>query len=182
MKRRLADDPVRLIPILFAAAIALGTVLLLLPIARAGDDGAPLMTAFFTATSAVAVTGLIVVDTPTYWSGFGQGVILLLFQVGGFGIMTAATLLGLVAGRTFRLRDRLATQVERNRLDIGDARSVLKLVLIVTLIVEGTQLPRSSPRDCSSGTTTRSDRRCGTACSTRSARSTMPASRATPTA
>ena len=137
MKRRLADDPVRLIPILFAAAIALGTVLLLLPVARAGDAGAPLMTAFFTATSAVAVTGLIVVDTPTYWSGFGQGVILLLFQVGGFGIMTAATLLGLVAGRTFRLRDRLATQVERNRLDIGDARSVLKLVLIVTLIVEG---------------------------------------------
>ncbi len=94
------------------------------------------MTALFTATSAVAVTGLVVVDTPTYWSDFGQGVILLLFQVGGFGIMTAATLLGLVAGRTFGLKQRLATQVERSRLDIGDAKSVLKLVLTITVIVE----------------------------------------------
>lgn len=129
-------NPVRLIPVLFFAAIAIGTALLSLPIARAGDDAAPFMTALFTATSGVAVTGLIVVDTPTYWSSFGQGVILLLFQIGGFGIMTAATLLGLLAGRTFGLQQRLATQVERSRLEIGDARSVLKLVLTITIIVE----------------------------------------------
>ncbi len=132
----LSSNPVRLIPVLFLVTIALGTALLMLPVARADASAAPFMTAFFTATSAVAVTGLIVVDTPTYWSGFGQGVILLLFQIGGFGIMTAATLLGLLAGRTFRMRDRMATQVERSRLQLGDAQSVLKLVLVITLTVE----------------------------------------------
>ena len=130
------NNPVRLIPALFLAFIVFGTILLALPISRAGEGAAPLLTSLFTATSAVAVTGLIVVDTPTYWSPFGQGVILLLFQLGGFGIMTAATLLGLVAGRTFGLRQRMATQIERSRLDIGDARSVLKLVLAITLAVE----------------------------------------------
>lgn len=110
--------------------------MLSLPIATAGDGAAPFMTAFFTATSAVAVTGLIVEDTPTYWSMPGQIIVLLLFQIGGFGIMTAATLLGLVAGRGFNLRARMATQVERRRLDIGDAQSVLKLVLVITLVVE----------------------------------------------
>ncbi|MEW4448645.1 potassium transporter TrkG [Qipengyuania sp. JC766] len=130
------QNPIRFIPALFLAAIGIGTILLMLPVARVGSDSAPFITALFTATSAVAVTGLIVVDTPTYWTGFGQGVILLLFQIGGFGIMTAATLLGLLAGRSFGLRDRMATQVERSRLDIGSARSVLKLVLGITVTVE----------------------------------------------
>ena len=130
-------NPIRLIPVLFLAAIAIGTVLLLLPVSNSEHVVPPFMTAFFTATSAVAVTGLIVVDTPTYWTGFGQFVILILFQIGGFGIMTAATLLGLVAGRDLRLKDRLATHVERSRLDIGDTKSVLKLVFVITVTVEG---------------------------------------------
>ena len=133
-------NPIRLIPVLFLAAIIIGTVLLWLPLASEAGTAPPFMTALFTATSAVAVTGLIVVDTPTYWTPFGQIVILMLFQIGGFGIMTAATLLGIVAGRTFRLRDRMATQVERSRLDLGDARSVLKLVFAVTIAVEGVVL------------------------------------------
>ena len=130
-------NPVRLIPLLFAAAIALGTALLMLPFATVDGNGTTLTTAFFTSTSAVAVTGLIVVDTATYWSPFGKLVILLLFQIGGFGIMTAATIFGLMAGRGFGLRDRMATEVERNRLSGGDARSVLMLVLKITLLVEG---------------------------------------------
>jgi trk system potassium uptake protein TrkH len=134
---RALRDPIRLIPLLFLAAILIGTALLSLPIATAGEDAAPLLTALFTATSAVSVTGLIVTDTPTYWSPFGQVVILLLFQIGGFGIMTAATLFGLMAGRSFGLRQRMATQVERNRLETGDTASVLKLVLAITLVVEG---------------------------------------------
>lgn len=124
-------------PLAFLCAIAIGTILLLLPIARAGPGSAPFLTALFTSTSAVCVTGLIVEDTPVYWSAFGQGVILVLFQIGGFGIMTAATLLGLLVGRGFRVSDKLITQVERSRLDIGDALGVLKLVLIVTVVVEG---------------------------------------------
>ncbi|WP_271078542.1 TrkH family potassium uptake protein [Aurantiacibacter sp. MUD61] len=129
-------DPVRLIPVLFAATILIGTLLLWSPLASASGETTPLVTAFFTSTSAVAVTGLIIEDTPVYWSTFGQITIMVLFQIGGFGIMTAATLLGLVAGRRFGLRDRMATQVERSRLDIGDAGSVLKLVLKITIVVE----------------------------------------------
>ncbi len=129
--------PTRVVPLAFLAAMAIGTILLMLPIARAGPGGAPFLTALFTATSAVCVTGLIVVDTPSYWTGFGEAVILLLFQIGGFGIMAAATLLGLLAGRGFRLRDRLVTDVERSRLDRADAASVLRMVLGVTLLVEG---------------------------------------------
>ena len=129
-------DPIRLIPLLFLGLILVGTMVLSLPIATADGSRAPLLSAFFTATSAVAVTGLIVVDTPTFWSPFGQASIMILFQIGGFGIMTAATLFGLMAGRGFGLRDRMATQVERSRLDTGDARSVLKLVFAITVAVE----------------------------------------------
>jgi trk system potassium uptake protein len=128
--------PARIVPLAFLLAIGLGTALLMLPLSRAGGETAPFMTALFTSTSAVCVTGLIVEDTPTYWSPFGQAVILVLFQVGGFGIMTAATLLGLLVGRGFRLSDRLLTQVERNRLEVGDAAAVLRLVLILTFTVE----------------------------------------------
>ena len=129
-------DPIRLIPLLFLGLILVGTLLLSLPIATTDGSRAPLLAAFFTATSAVAVTGLIIVDTPIFWSPFGQATIMVLFQIGGFGIMTAATLFGLMAGRGFGLRDRMATQVERNRLDTGDAVSVLKLVLAITVFIE----------------------------------------------
>jgi len=129
-------NPIRLIPLLFLALIASGTALLWLPFATSAGTSAPLLTAFFTATSAVSVTGLIVVDTPVYWSMFGQIVILALFQIGGFGIMTAATLFGLMLGRGFGLTERMATQVERSRIERGDAISVIRLVLVLTLCVE----------------------------------------------
>lgn len=128
--------PMRLVPIAFMAAIAIGTALLMLPLSHQGPGHAPFLTALFTATSAVCVTGLAVVDTPVYWSSFGQVVILALFQVGGFGIMAAATLLGLLVGRGFRLKDRLRTQVERSFFEMVDARSVLRLILWVTITVE----------------------------------------------
>lgn len=129
-------DPVRLIPLLFAAFIAAGTLLLALPVSSAEGSFTPILTALFHATSAVAVTGLATVDTGTYWSPFGQVVIMVLFQIGGLGIMTAATLLGLMAGRGFGLRDRLATQVERDRLNLAGTASILKLILAITITVE----------------------------------------------
>lgn len=132
----LLRDPIRLVPSLFLLAIAIGALLLSLPVATADGSGAPFLTALFTSTSAVAVTGLVVVDTGTYWSPFGQVAILLMFQIGGLGIMTAATLFGLIAGRGFGLHDRMATQVERGRLETGDALSVLKLVFAITIAVE----------------------------------------------
>jgi trk system potassium uptake protein TrkH len=128
--------PAQLVVFAFAAAIALGTALLLLPAARAGEGGAPFMTALFTATSAVCVTGLIVVDTPGYWSGVGEAVILALIQVGGLGIMTAASLLGLLVSRRMGLRSRLAAATETKSLGIGDVRAVVLGVVKVTLLFE----------------------------------------------
>ncbi|MBX3501630.1 MAG: TrkH family potassium uptake protein [Alphaproteobacteria bacterium] len=134
---RKLTHPVRLVPAVFLLAIAAGTLLLMLPIAREGPGHAPFLTALFTSTSAVCVTGLIVEDTPVYWSTFGQAVILVLFQIGGFGIMATATLLGLLVGRGFRLSDKLRTQVERSHFDAASSRSVLRLILLVTVVVEG---------------------------------------------
>lgn len=129
-------NPIRLIPLLFLSAIMIGTIVLSLPFATAEGTRAPFMTALFTATSAIAVTGLILEDTPTYWSVFGQAAIMVLFQIGGLGIMTAATLFGLMAGRGFGLKERMATQVERNRLETGDTAAVLKMVFAITIVVE----------------------------------------------
>jgi trk system potassium uptake protein len=128
--------PARLVPLAFLVAVAAGTVLLMLPMSRAGDGSAPPLTALFTSTSAVCVTGLIVEDTPVYWSRFGQAVILVLFQIGGFGIMTGATLLGLLVTQRIRLRDRLVAQMETKTLGLGNVASVLRLVLLATVTVE----------------------------------------------
>jgi trk system potassium uptake protein len=122
----------------FAAAIAVGTGLLLLPVARAGDGGATFLEAWFTATSAVCVTGLVVVETPDYWSGFGQGVIAGLIQVGGFGLMTSATLLVMVVTRRLRLRTRLHVAAETKAFGLGDVRAVVVGVAKITLVFEGT--------------------------------------------
>ncbi|MFJ8079270.1 TrkH family potassium uptake protein [Streptomyces sp. NPDC096205] len=120
----------------FAAVILLGTVLLMLPVASEDGSSTGLVTALFTSTSAVCVTGLVVVDTGTYWSGFGEGVIMALFQVGGFGIMTMASLLGLLISGKLRLRMQLTAQAETKSLGIGDVRKVLLGVAGCTLVVE----------------------------------------------
>ena len=136
MLPRTLQHPTRLVPLAFLLVIAVGTGLLMLPPARAGEGAAPFLTALFTATSAVCVTGLTVQDTPTYWSGLGQAIIMALFQVGGLGIMSGATLLGLLVARRLRLSTRLVAQAETRSLALGDVGDVLRLVLRVTLAVE----------------------------------------------
>jgi trk system potassium uptake protein len=128
--------PAQYVVVGFAVAVTAGTVLLLLPISRTGPGGASLVEALFTATSAVCVTGLVVVDTPTYWSGFGQTVILALIQIGGFGIMTMASLMILLITRRMGLRSRLTAAAETKNLGIGDVRSVLVGVARVSIVVE----------------------------------------------
>lgn len=130
------SHPAAVLVLAFSLAIGIGTLLLSLPAAHADGAGAPFVVALFTATSAVCVTGLVVVDTGAYWSGFGQWVILALFQLGGFGMMTSATLLGLLVNRQMRLRSRLLLQVETHSIGLGEVKSVAKLVLAVTLAVE----------------------------------------------
>ena len=126
--------PARAVALAFLFAVVIGTLLLMLPVASAGGKSAPLMAAFFTSVSAVCVTGLVTVDTGTYWSTFGQATIMVLFQLGGFGMMTAATLLGLMVNRSPRLRARLMTQAETRTLGLGDVASVARLVLGVTIL------------------------------------------------
>ena len=122
MNRRLSH-PAAVVALAFLAAIGVGTAVLMLQWAAADGASAGLLTALFTATSAVCVTGLVVVDTGTYWSNFGQVSILVLFQLGGFGMMASATLLGLVVNRQLRLSSRLVLQAETHSLALGDVRS-----------------------------------------------------------
>jgi potassium uptake TrkH family protein len=120
----------------FLGAVAVGTVLMMLPAARADPGHAPFVTALFTAASAVCVTGLSVVDTPTYWSVFGQVLITVLSQIGGFGIMTMATLLSLLVSRRLGLRSRLLAQTESAGLFGGNLGGVLLRVALVMLCSE----------------------------------------------
>jgi potassium uptake TrkH family protein len=128
--------PARIVPLAFLAAITVGTVLLSLPIATPGPTRAPVLTAAFTSVSAVCVTGLTTVDTATFWSPFGQAVVMGLIQVGGFGIMTLATLLGLLVGGKLRLRSSLIAQAETHVLNIGDVRHVVRRVAVTMLTFE----------------------------------------------
>ncbi|TLM83729.1 TrkH family potassium uptake protein [Pseudarthrobacter sp. NamE2] len=128
--------PAQLIVLGFVLAIAAGTGLLMLPVASSGDGGAPLLEALFTATSAVCVTGLITVDTPVYWSGFGQAVILGLIQVGGFGVMSFGTLLGVLTARRLGLRSKMLAAAETKSRGFGDVRRVLLGVFLISVLVE----------------------------------------------
>ena len=119
------NSPARLLPASFLATIAVGTGLLMLPVARSGPDSADGLTAVFTATSAVCVTGLTVVDTGTYWSAMGQVVILTLILIGGLGITALATLIVLAVAGRLGLRSRLAAARETKTAALGDVRGVL---------------------------------------------------------
>ena len=120
----------------FALAIAIGAGVLSLPAATVPGSETGFLQSLFTSTSAVSLTGLIVVDTPVYWSGFGQGVILGLIQIGGFGIMTIASLVGLVLADRIGLRGRLNAAAEVRTSGLGDVRSVVVGVFRTSLIIE----------------------------------------------
>jgi trk system potassium uptake protein len=121
----------------FSGLIVVGTLLLMLPISHSTGQWTSLLDAMFTATSAVAVTGLVVVDTGTYWSGFGQAVILALIQIGGLGFMTSSTLLLRLIGRRASLRERLLLQESQGGGAVGSALGLARRVLVFTLVIEG---------------------------------------------
>src|SRR3990172_8227227 len=108
----------------------------MLQLATRGPGGASVLTAFFTSTSAICVTGLVVADTPTYWSGFGQAVILGLIQIGGLGIMTLASLLALLVARRLGLRRRLIAQAETAAPELSDVRRLVLAVVLLSLFFE----------------------------------------------
>lgn len=127
--------PGQLVIVGFLGAIGVGTLLLLLPVAAAGEP-ASFMEALFTATSAVCVTGLIVTDTPVFWSGFGEAVILALIQIGGLGVMTVASLLGVLVTRRLDLSSRLVAAASTRTVGLGDVRRMLVRVVVLALVVE----------------------------------------------
>lgn len=94
----------------FLVVILTGTVLLMLPFATRGSESATFMDALFTATSATCVTGLVVRDTATYWSGFGQAVLLALIQIGGMGVVTLAVVITIISGKKIGLMQRSTMQ------------------------------------------------------------------------
>lgn len=134
--RRLLTHPVRAVPVAFLLVIITGGALLMIPAARRDGGSAEFIDALFTAVSAVCVTGLITVDTATYWTPLGQGIILGLIQVGGFGIMTLATLLALLVRKSIGLRGQLVAQSETHTLNLGDVRAVLVRVAKIMLTFE----------------------------------------------
>jgi trk system potassium uptake protein TrkH len=121
----------------FAVLTLVGTVLLALPFATAAGQQTPPLEALFIATSAVSTTGLVLYDTSEHWSPFGEFVILLLIQLGGFAFMTGSTLflLALVGGRT-SLSDRLRVQAAGGLTDLGSVTMVVRRVLIFTVLCE----------------------------------------------
>jgi trk system potassium uptake protein TrkH len=120
----------------FAALIALGTVLLMLPWSTATGEPAPLLTALFTSTSAVCVTGLAVVDTGTFWSPLGQTIVMLLIQLGGLGIMTGATLLFVFLGKRVSMGDRMVAQEALGTRGPGAVVGLVKRIAVATLAIE----------------------------------------------
>ena len=137
IQRGQLTQPAAVLVFVFLVAVLSGAGLLMLPVSRVdAQSDISFVTALFTATSAVCVTGLSLVDTGTYWSFFGQSVILVLFQLGGFGMMTAATLLGFLVNRQMRLRSKLLLQAETHSLALGDVKSVAALVLAITVLVQ----------------------------------------------
>lgn len=133
------NHPGRLIPVLFCVVLTLGTALLCLPISRVDPEGAPnVLAAAFTAVSATCVTGLAVVDTATYWTPFGQVVIMGLIQVGGIGIMTLATMLAILVSGKVGLRQSLVAKAESQALQLGDVGSLIRTIALAVASIEAT--------------------------------------------
>ena len=122
----------------FAGVIFIGALLLMLPVSSKSGEVTPFGDALFTATSAVCVTGLVVRDTATHWSYFGQAIILLLIQTGGLGVVTVAASFAMIAGRKISLLERSTMQ---NAMSVSTTGGIVKMTVFIikaSLIIEGT--------------------------------------------
>ena len=121
----------------FLVVILLGSVILSTPIANADGKWLFYVDSFFTATSAVCVTGLVVVDTANQFSLFGEIVILFLIQIGGLGFMTFATLIFIMVGRKIGLTERLAIKESMASFSLQGMVKLIKIVALITIVIEG---------------------------------------------
>ena len=127
----------QIITLVFLGIILAGTVLLMLPFASKSGDSAGFLTAFFTATSCTCVTGLALVDTFTHWSGFGQGVMLLLIQIGGLGFMTIMMIFFFALHRRISLKERIVIAQSFGMDKLSGIVKMVRKVLCRTFVIEG---------------------------------------------
>ncbi|PWD50577.1 potassium transporter Trk [Serinibacter arcticus] len=129
-------SPARLAVTVFASVIAVITFLLWQPAATTSGERPTFVDALFTATSAVCVTGLTTVDTATYWSPFGQVVIAVAIKIGGLGVMTLASILGLAVSRRIGLTQRLLTASETKTNKLGEVGGLIRAVIVASVVLE----------------------------------------------
>ena len=122
----------------FILMILIGTLLLMLPVSGRQQGGTSFSDCLFTATSAVCVTGLVVRDTVLHWSPFGQAVILILIQIGGMGVVTAAVSLAFISGRKIGLMQRSVMQEAISAPQVGGIVRLTRFILLTTICIEGT--------------------------------------------
>ena len=127
----------QLIVLSFFGVIAAGGLLLMLPISSADGEWSSPIEAFFTSVSSTCVTGLVVVDTYTHWSLFGQVVVILLIQIGGLGFMTVMSAFFLITGRKMRLRNRSLLMHSTGAISRSGIMRLLRRILIGTALIEG---------------------------------------------
>lgn len=128
--------PTQVLALGFIGVIFIGAVLLSLPFATVDGEGTNFLDALFTSTSAVCVTGLVVVDTGTYFTLFGQLVILLMIEIGGLGFMTFATLIAIIMGRKITLKERILLQEALNQMSIEGIVRLAKYVIQITFGIQ----------------------------------------------
>ena len=129
-------SPFRVIILGFMLVILTGSLLLMLPIASQQGVRTPFLDALFTSTSAVCVTGLILYDTATYWSNFGQLVILLLIQIGGLGVVTVGGAFAILSGRRIGLMQRSTMQEAIAAPKVGGVVRLTTFILRSALVIE----------------------------------------------
>lgn len=129
--KRLSLHPTQIVVIAFGIAVLLGTTILMLPIATAAGNQTDIVTALFTAVSAVCLTGLTVVDTGTHWTPFGHTAIMIMIQLGGLGIVSFATILGLLVSGRISLKDRMNTLSEARIVGADNVPQLLRAILLV---------------------------------------------------
>ena len=134
MKKKLSG--VQVLALGFFIVIFIGAILLTLPISSESGESTNFLDALFTSTSAVCVTGLVTLDTGTYWNEFGQVVIMLLIEIGGLGFMSFATFIAVLLGKKITLRDRLLMQEAMNTFNIQGLVKMVKYVLSFTFAVQ----------------------------------------------
>ncbi|MEG0309040.1 MAG: TrkH family potassium uptake protein [Clostridium sp.] len=128
--------PVQVIAIGFATIIFTGAVLLSLPSATIDGIKTPFIDCIFTSTSAVCVTGLVTVDTGTYWNYFGKTVILVLIQIGGLGFMSFATLISIMIGKKITLKERLIIRESLNSTSLQGIVKLARYIIMLTFSIE----------------------------------------------